>query len=547
MKVSKRLIISLVCLLLISTLVSCGQPSQSTMTDRDTDGDGWSDAQELKAGTDYQNVDTDGDGYWDSKDANPLDSKISGDVSGLEKSERTRTAPTPTPAPAPAPTPTPTPAPTPIESNLETIKERLVKELSGDVNKFRLINIDVAGLSKDLESGVARLSLVNNKGQTVTLKLSAQRIQLREPGLISGFLKAGKPENPSIEKVKLPPEQNFRLGETGQEVLDKDRANCGALTIMDEAQTMISGMVIGPSVGVTFFEPVDLILGGRSYPGLHILYNIMDTVPVAFPDEEQPSQVEPPRKAQDIGKIPQQLPQAARLGKIDPADYAIFKQTKIVLDGDVQFYEFDESTVWSRQEAIHNNVALVYEVIEPLSGGWGLHIPIKGQEVWISGGPPKTGGQCYVSSDLMNELVDPDYLLINQVEEDELHLFLVDYRVAKDDRSGYIGGRAAGIGNSRGGIGGGAGRNHAFMQVAAYNSFKYKWIIMTHEIGHLLGAMHRYAESDHTGCAGGFYEFLCGPSIMKTSVAQADRAPYFSGANDFLIWITIDSTLSDWP
>ena len=72
----KWLAISLVCLLLISTLVSCGQPSQSTMADRDTDGDGWSDAQELQAGTDYQNVDTDGDGHWDSKDANPLDSSI---------------------------------------------------------------------------------------------------------------------------------------------------------------------------------------------------------------------------------------------------------------------------------------------------------------------------------------------------------------------------------------------------------------------------------------------------------------------------------------
>ena len=70
---------------------------------------------------------------------------------------------------------------------------------------------------------------------------------------------------------------------------------------------------------------------------------------------------------------------------------------------------------------------------------------------------------------------------------------------------------------------------------------------MTHEIGHLLGAWHDYAELYPTGCAGGFYEFLCGPSIMATSVAQVDRAPYFSSANDFLIWIAMDSTLSDWP
>ncbi len=119
MKVSKWLAISLVCLLLISTLVSCGQPSQSTMADRDTDGDGWSDAQELQAGTDYQNVDTDGDGYWDSKDANPLDPKISGGVSGLEKSESTRTAPAPTSKPAPAPAPAPKTPVTISDSSLE--------------------------------------------------------------------------------------------------------------------------------------------------------------------------------------------------------------------------------------------------------------------------------------------------------------------------------------------------------------------------------------------------------------------------------------------
>ena len=59
----KRLTISLVCLLLILALVSCNQSSQLTMADRDTDGDGWSDSQELQAGPDYQNVDTDSDGY----------------------------------------------------------------------------------------------------------------------------------------------------------------------------------------------------------------------------------------------------------------------------------------------------------------------------------------------------------------------------------------------------------------------------------------------------------------------------------------------------
>ena len=38
----------------------------------DSDGDGWDDEQERRAGTNPYNVDTDGDGIWDSKDPNPL-------------------------------------------------------------------------------------------------------------------------------------------------------------------------------------------------------------------------------------------------------------------------------------------------------------------------------------------------------------------------------------------------------------------------------------------------------------------------------------------
>jgi hypothetical protein len=417
----------------------------------------------------------------------------------------------------------PTPKPTPTEANLA---ERLEKELSGDVSKFQLVKVDVAVLTKDLARGIARLSLVNEKREKVTLELPAQRIQLRDPSLIVGVLKTGKPEEPGIEKVKLPTEQNFRLGETGKEVLDKGSASYGALTIIDEAQTMISGMVIGPSVGVTFFEPVDLILGGRSNPGLHILYNIIDTMSVVFPDEEQPRQVEIAREVPDIVKIP-----------VDPTAATTFKQTKVVLDGDVQFYNIDTSTVWSRQEAIHNAVSLVYEVIEPLSSGtWGLHIPIKGQEVWVSDGPTTTNKDA-----LLNELVDPDYLLINQVEEDELHQFLVGYNV-----SGVYG-KAAGIGNTTGGFGGGVGKNHAYSEARSSQSLKTQWVVMAHELGHLIGGIH--GDGVLSGCAGGSFPAICGPSIMPAGSAGAPetRASYFSDANDANISAVINSILSDWP
>ncbi len=45
----------------------------------DSDGDGWTNAQEKAAGTDPNNVDTDNDGYWDPHDPNPLDPNISAD------------------------------------------------------------------------------------------------------------------------------------------------------------------------------------------------------------------------------------------------------------------------------------------------------------------------------------------------------------------------------------------------------------------------------------------------------------------------------------
>jgi len=71
----------------------------------DTDGDGWSDAQELAAGTDPLLTDTDGDGYWDSHDANPLDSDIP------EGSAIPTLTPTPTPEATATAKPTESPIP----------------------------------------------------------------------------------------------------------------------------------------------------------------------------------------------------------------------------------------------------------------------------------------------------------------------------------------------------------------------------------------------------------------------------------------------------
>ena len=55
----------------------------------DSDGDGWSDAQETTAATDPNEVDTDNDGYWDPYDPNPLDAEIPKDEMQAEPRETT--------------------------------------------------------------------------------------------------------------------------------------------------------------------------------------------------------------------------------------------------------------------------------------------------------------------------------------------------------------------------------------------------------------------------------------------------------------------------
>lgn len=60
----------IISIFLILTLSGCmGTPV-------DSDGDGWTDEQEVKAGTDKNLRDTDVDGIWDPKDENPLDKNI---------------------------------------------------------------------------------------------------------------------------------------------------------------------------------------------------------------------------------------------------------------------------------------------------------------------------------------------------------------------------------------------------------------------------------------------------------------------------------------
>lgn len=122
----KKNSILLIVIVLISVLGCVDEKTQP----QDSDGDGWTDQQEINAGTDPYNRDTDGDGYWDPRDENPLDPDI----------PVSQTVLTSTPTSAPTPT-TSTPVPeTTFAIVSEVIDGDTIKLQNGD--RIRLLGIN---------------------------------------------------------------------------------------------------------------------------------------------------------------------------------------------------------------------------------------------------------------------------------------------------------------------------------------------------------------------------------------------------------------------
>jgi hypothetical protein len=400
------------------------------------------------------------------------------------------------------------------------VAEQVAAALGDEVRSFVIVDLPVAQVVSDLNGGLVRLPFLDPNAEVVELDLPAARVQLRAAGVTTGGLRSGPINDPSIQAVPLPPEQNYSLGNciTLVDQPDGEFEACGALTVMDQAQTMLRAMVLSSQIGTAIIEPVDLVIGGRSNPNLHLVYNAVHTPPVVFSGDEEGATEGAPGFGQS--------PDIARQTGL------VQKRTGIVLDGDVTFYDIDPETVWSRQASIMNVVRILYGLVEPLgSGTWQLLLDIKGQEVWITGGPTTTD-----KVELTDELEDPDYFLIHPVEDEELHLLFTGYAV-----SGVFG-RASGIGTTSG-FGGAAGKNHAYSGALKSQSFKTKWVVAAHELGHLIGGAHSAGVT--SGCAGGLVNHICGISIMPAGSAGGPetRQPYFSDANDTRIANVLDAIL----
>jgi hypothetical protein len=406
------------------------------------------------------------------------------------------------------------------------VEEQLREALRDQVTRFELVELDGRKTAEGLESGRASLPFATKDGEVRNLVLESQPASLRGKGVDVGILRS----RGRAKKVPLPPERAYRLGDC------PSGDACATATVLDDDATMISGLVATPDDGISYYEPVNLLLETDRYPGLHVVYNDAATLDLAVDDETAMR----PRDADD--PEPRERPRNTDPGTTFDKPRFVGRATNIVLDGDRTFFNASPATVWSRQLAIFNDFTLLYEVIEPLSFEnpetvrWSLDLTVKGQEAWVSGGPSTTD-----NDKLVAELKAPGYFLLNPVTNKEIHLFFAGYDVAN------VFGQAAGIGTAAGGIGGAAGNNHVFVEARTSQTAKTKWVVSAHEVGHLIGGRH--GDGATNSCSTFsliFFQIpICGTSIMAPGSAghPDNRAAYFSDAEDRSIGAVLEAAL----
>lgn len=193
--------IPLIVIVLISVLGLGCVDEKTRVQAQDIDGDGWTDQQEINAGTDPCNKDTDGDGYWDPKDENPLDPDI--------PAKQTVSTPAPTHVPTtstPVPettsaivsevaenpldpdisvtqtvsTPTPTPIPAKSTPVPETTSAIVSEVIDGDTirlqngERIRLLGINTPEMGQPYYEEARNRLKELIEGKTVTLEVDVE-------------------------------------------------------------------------------------------------------------------------------------------------------------------------------------------------------------------------------------------------------------------------------------------------------------------------------------------------------------------------------------
>lgn len=377
------------------------------------------------------------------------------------------------------------------------LRARVQEAFGSKVTEFHVRKIDVGQVAKELRAGQTTVSIATPDGEVTQVTVQSRPANLRPDSVDTGILREG-PE--TADRVPLPPEQSYLLGEPGT-------GRFGGLTVLDDEQTMLRGLVRHSDFGLSYVQSVNHILKTQKYPDFHVLYNAENTKPLEIDDGPYSTSETSTNSSFQKG-----------------AKRKASGATSVVLDGDEQFYKINPRTVWRRQTSRFLQVSLTTGYREPkTSGTWDLNLSIAGQEVWVSGGPSSKD-----PDKLINRLTDPSYYLIHPLSQKQMHLFLVGYGMNGND------GQAAGIGTPSGGWGGGNGNNHLFSE-ANGPILHFDQVLLTHEVGHLIGGHHKYALK--FGCSGR----ACGRSIMNHNTPP--NFYFFSDKNDQQISDVINATL----
>lgn len=379
----------------------------------------------------------------------------------------------------------------------EELESQVGEVLGGYVTELHVQEIDVASIAEELENGQTTIPFAGPDSLR-SLTVESQPANLRPDSVDTGYLREGPDTQ---EEIPLPSEQSYLLGSPDTP------SRLGGLTILDDDRTMLRGLTRHSDFGISYVESVNQVLGTDEYPDYHVFYNATNTENFDIGSEDVAST-------------------NAKTSSSGQTEGKVTSTTGAVLDGDVQFYDQDPNTVWRRQESIFFATQLTNALIEPGSSGtWELVLKITGQEVWVQNGPSTSDpGQ------LVNQLTDPNYLLINSLASDEIHLFLEG-----DDLTG-LAGKAAGIGDPNGGWGGGSAKNHAMSEVLPRYSFHIEAAVLAHETGHLLGGHH--GKAIKSGCSGS----MCGRSLMNHTITPKTEY-FYSDENDQDISDVIDAVL----